>query len=171
VDFEALRNLWVVFLVTAASVTDVRFGKVYNVVTIPTMVAGLTLNGLASGWPGVALGLQGLGIGLALLLTTLLFGQYMGGGDIKLIAALGALCGPSFLVVVLAVALPLGGLMAVAVALAHGRLRESLRRLGWWLRSRLVFGISESPEMGSSLRFPYALAIAGGALAALWWRS
>jgi prepilin peptidase CpaA len=169
-DWQGLSNLWVIFAVAAASVTDLRWGKIYNVVTIPTVMAGLTLNGLASGWPGVALSLQGLGVGLALLLLTLLLGQHLGGGDIKLVAALGALRGPAFLATVLVVALPLGGAIALGLALARGRLGESLRRLGWLLYGRLVFGIAEPASPAPSLKFPYALAIAGGALAALWWR-
>ena len=165
-----LCNLWVLFAITAAGVTDLRWGKVYNLVTIPALAAGLTLNTLAGGWSGLFFSLQGLGLGLALLLTALLFGQYLGGGDVKLVAALGALRGPTFVLATLAVAIPLGGVIAIVYALSRGVLRDSLRRLGWTLYGRFVLGDTGPPEAGASLKFPYALALAGGALAALWWR-
>ncbi len=169
-DWQGLCNLWVLFAVTAASVTDLRWGKIYNLVTVPALAAGLTLNTLAAGWAGLSLSLQGIGVGLALLLTTLLFGQYLGGGDVKLLAALGALRGPSFVLATLAVAIPLGGLMALGLALSRGALRDSVRRLGWSLYGRFVLGEAGQPDTASSLKFPYALALAGGALAAFWWQ-
>lgn len=168
-DWQGLSNLWVVFAVVTATVTDLRWGKIYNVVTLPALAAGLALNSLATGWAGLFLSLQGLAFGLALLLTTLLFGQYMGGGDVKLLAALGALRGPGFLLATLAVAIPLGGVMALGLALSRGVLKDSLGRLGWSLYGRFVLGTSDSPDAGASLKLPYALAIAGGAFATLWW--
>jgi prepilin peptidase CpaA len=171
VDWQALSNLGVVLAVTVASYTDLRWGKIYNYITVPALVTGLTLNTLGGGWSGLALSLQGVALGVALLLTTLLLGQYMGGGDLKLLAALGALRGPTFLLSALLVAVVLGGLIALGVALARGGLRESLRRLGWSLGGRLLGGGRNPAEAGASLKFPYAVAIAGGAFAALWWRA
>jgi prepilin peptidase CpaA len=170
VDWQALNNLGVILAVTAASFTDLRWGKVYNFITVPALVAGLTLNALAGGWSGLALSVQGIFLGVALLLTTLLLGQYLGGGDLKLLAALGALRGPLFLLHALLVAVVLGGIIAVGVALARGALGASLRRLGWSLYGRFAFGLHDPPQAGESLRFPYAVAIAGGAFAALCWR-
>lgn len=169
-DWQGLTNLWVIYAVAAAAVTDVRWGKVYNLVTIPTLVAGVVLNILTAGWSGVALSLQGMGIAVALLFLTLFFGQYLGGGDLKLIAALGALRGPAFLLSVLLVAVPLGGALALGLALARGRLRESLRRLGWSLGERFLWGSAEPVKPERSLGVPYAAALAGGALAVLWWQ-
>jgi len=47
VPSNALLNLWVIFLITAAGVTDVRFGRVYNLLTLPCALAGLGLNASA----------------------------------------------------------------------------------------------------------------------------
>jgi prepilin peptidase CpaA len=77
--------------------TDVRWGKIFNKITFPLILAGFFLNTLFRGWAGGLTSLEGFGaaIGLVLLLT-LVAGPGLGGGDIKLIAAIGALCGPEF---------------------------------------------------------------------------
>ncbi len=169
-DWQGLCNLLVLLAIVIAAVTDLRSGKIYNVVTVPALLAGLVLNTLSGGLAGLSLSLQGVGMGLALLLTTVFFGQYLGGGDVKLLAALGALRGPGFLLGTLLVAIPLGGALALGLALHRGALKASLRRLGWSLYGRFVMGTSETPAVGASVSFPYALAIAGGAVAALWWQ-
>ena len=166
----AILNLWVIFLIVAAVITDVRFGRVYNLLTVPCALAGLGLNAWAGGWAGLCYSAQGLGLGLAALLLTLLLGQHMGGGDIKLLAALGALRGPEFLLHVLVVAVLVGGVLALGLALRHSALLASLRRLAWSLWDRLAVGASAEAEPSPrSLRFPYAVAIGAGALVALVW--
>ncbi len=77
--------------------TDVRWGKIFNKVTFPLILTGFFLNTLFRGVAGSLTSVEGFGaaIGLALLLT-LVAGPGLGGGDIKLIAAIGTLCGPEF---------------------------------------------------------------------------
>lgn len=77
--------------------TDVRWGKIFNKVTFPLILTGFFLNTLFGGAAGSLISLEGFAaaVGLALLLT-LVAGPGLGGGDIKLIAAVGALCGPEF---------------------------------------------------------------------------
>lgn len=169
-QWELAINLGVIFVVAAAAVTDLCQGKVYNVLTVPVVVIGLAMNGLAQGWPGLLFSLQGIGLGLTLLLGSVIFGQYMGGGDIKLLMAIGALRGPGFLLYALVFSILLGGVLALVIALVHGALGASCRRLAWALYGRLAWHIpSELVQSEQSIKFPYALAIAGGTLAALWW--
>ncbi len=169
-EWELASNLWVIFLVTAAAVTDLCQGKVYNVLTVPVVVIGLAMNGLVHGWSGVLFSLQGMGLGLVLLLGSVIFGQYMGGGDIKLFMAVGALRGPTFLLYTLVLSILLGGVLALVFALARGALYASCRRLAWAVYGRLVLRVPEElVQSEQSIKFPYALAIAGGALTTLWW--
>ncbi len=166
-DWEAVRNLWVVFVVSAASITDLRWGKVFNVLTIPALLAGLVINLVAAGLPGLWLSLQGIAVGFALLLASLLLGQYMGGGDIKLVMALGAIKGPAFVGLTLVIGILLGGAQAIALAVVRGRFLASLKRLGQSLYRRFVLALPEESAPAGVVRLPYALAIAGGALLAL----
>ena len=169
-NWTALTALWVIVVVLAAAATDLWKGKVYNVLTVPAAGAGLTMAALATGWPGVLHSLQGVGLGFLFLFATIFLGQCMGGGDIKLLGALGALRGPSFLLWTLLFAILAGGLMAVVLALWRRELLASLRRLGCSLQGRFVTGIApDSASLQRSVRLPYAVAIAAGSVVALCW--
>jgi prepilin peptidase CpaA len=87
----------VVLLAFGAAVIDGRTGRIPNWLTLPSMGFGLVVNGIAHG-PGGA-GLSLFGLILCALVPWLLFqrsgGQAIGGGDVKLVAAIGALTGPT----------------------------------------------------------------------------
>jgi prepilin peptidase CpaA len=86
-------------LVTAA-VTDLARGKVYNWLTYPAIAAGLALGALsgafgdayADAWDGLTDRALGFGTGFGVLMAAYLVGG-MGGGDVKLMGAVGALVG------------------------------------------------------------------------------
>ncbi|HVG73503.1 MAG TPA: prepilin peptidase, partial [Vicinamibacterales bacterium] len=124
-----------------------------------------------AGVTGVTVGgaLGGLGLGLALLLPAHVFGA-TGAGDVKLLAAFGALLGPADVFNAFLRAAILGGVMALAVAVWRGRLRETLYGTAMLVttRNRAVTAILEHPAANN--RFPYAPAIAtGAALVVLGW--
>ena len=125
--------------VTAAAI-DLRTRHVPNVLTGATAAAGLVLALTGAGRVGVVASMAGCLIGLAVMLPGYLFGA-TGGGDVKLLAALGTLLGPErvlFAAFVIAIG---GGVIALAIAAYRRRLRHEM--------------------------FAYAPAIAMGAVAAL----
>jgi prepilin peptidase CpaA len=77
-----------------AAITDLRTGLIPNRLTVPVLVLAIAGHGLALGWDGACLALLGALICGA---TPFLFHRLgaMGGGDVKLFAAIGALVGPS----------------------------------------------------------------------------
>jgi prepilin peptidase CpaA len=147
----------------AATVIDVRRRRVPNVLTMGLASVGLVL--AMAGVNGVTVGsaLGGLALGLALLLPAHVFGA-TGAGDVKLLAAFGALLGPGGVFEAFLRAAILGGVMALAVALWRGRLRETLYGTAMLVttRNRAVTAILAHPAANN--RFPYAPAIACGAL-------
>ena len=147
----------------AATVVDIRQRRVPNVLTMGLASAGLVL--AMVGVTGVTVGgaLGGLALGLALLLPAHVFGA-TGAGDVKLLAAFGALLGPGGVFEAFLRAAILGGVMALAVALWRGRLRETLYGTAMLVttRNRAVTAIIEHPAANN--RFPYAPAIACGAV-------
>ena len=102
----------------------------------------------------------------------------MGGGDVKLMAAVGAWVGfaqVGFLLIVSAIA---GGLLAAGYMLVHKQDFETLRNMVELVRHHLTAGFEPHPtlnvQQAGTLRLPYGLAIAIGTFYcvgnAFWWR-
>jgi prepilin peptidase CpaA len=147
----------------AATVVDMRHRRVPNVLTMGLASVGLVLAMAGLGTVTVGGALGGLALGLALLLPAHVFGA-TGAGDVKLLAAFGALLGPGDVFDAFLRAAILGGVMALMVALWRGRLRETLYGTAMLVatRSRTAAALIEHPAANN--RFPYAPAIACGAV-------
>jgi prepilin peptidase CpaA len=153
-----------------ALLTDVRARRIPNWLTAGALLLGLTANlllgGLADGLSGALSGgltaLTGAALGFGLLFPFYLIrvnglGHAIGAGDVKLLAALGAIVGPHVLVSV-AVYGALAGAVQSIVILANQR------RLGLLLHQTMVMGTA--PTLGGG-KAPYGVAIAAGVFAAL----
>ena len=107
-------------------------------------------------------------MGLGLLLVSAFFGRLLGGGDLKLLIAIGALQGPAFLGWTVVYTALVGGVLALGVALWRGVLGERLRLLVASTYLRLAQGVPmEMTEAGCGPRLPYAIAVWLGSLVAL----
>ena len=84
----------------AAAAMDRRTGLIPNWLTIPTAIAGIVLSAAFGHLNGTLMSLVGLLIGavVPILLFAVSRGRAIGGGDVKLFAALGAVLGPSFVI-------------------------------------------------------------------------
>lgn len=153
-----------------ATVTDLRSRRIPNWLTGPGFLAGLALHGLYGGVRGAGLALLAGLIAGGIFLAFCLAGG-MGAGDVKLMAAVGALAGLQPLTGILIATALLGAVAAVVTALASGRLRETLTNAGSLLVHHNAHGMTPHPQMNvqnkAMLRLPYAIPIAGGCLAAL----
>jgi prepilin peptidase CpaA len=156
-------------LISAAAVyTDVRWGKILNVLTFPAMLTGVVVNTAFKGGDGLLLSLGGLGLGFGLFIVSALFGRILGGGDIKLLMAVGALQGPYFLAWAIFYTALVGGALAIAVGLYRGVLGQRLRFLVASIYLRLTQGVPmEMHEAKGGPRLPYAIAIALGSIVAI----
>ena len=119
---------------------DWRLRRIPNWLTVPALGAGLAANTVACGWQGTKEGLEGAGLGLALLLPFVLL-RGLGAGDWKLMGALGALLGPSRLLVVLLGTIFIAGAMAVVQTIRHGRVKETLYNVGVLFVILITFGV------------------------------
>ena len=88
-----------------------------------------------------------------------------GGGDVKLLAALGTLLGPSAVVLAFFYSAIAGGALAVLVALWRRRLRTTMANTAALVATRGAVAV-EIERSSENNRFAYAPAIALGALAA-----
>jgi prepilin peptidase CpaA len=150
----------------AAAVTDVRTRRIPNVLSAGGLLLALGIR-LVAGDGALVQGLLGAGLALAVALPLFATGGF-GGGDAKLLIAMGAFLGPeAFTVGALAAAL-VGGVMSVMASVRAGVLlpvllgsRDLLRSGAGLLRGRPM----EAAGAGR-VHVPYAVAIAiGGAFA------
>ena len=88
----SLEPLWLVAILAltlTALVFDLRLRKIPNWLTVSALGLGLTFQSVVGGWSGFTAALQGFGIGFGVLFVLWLMGAG-GGGDVKLMGALGA---------------------------------------------------------------------------------
>ena len=130
---------WTLALIVGlcAGWTDWRSRRIPNWLTIPALALGVAVHGLAAGGPGVLESLKGVGLALAVLLPLVLLGA-LGGGDWKLLGALGAFLGAGMVLVVLLGAILIAGLMGVIQISVNRRWKATftnLRELIFWFCS------------------------------------
>ncbi|MEA3274168.1 MAG: A24 family peptidase [Pseudomonadota bacterium] len=167
---------WVtVFLVWMAAGNDVRSRKIPNVLTVAGGAVGLIAHVWASGVAGLETSGFGLGVGLALMLPGYTLGS-TGGGDVKLVAAVGALLGPKGVLLAFACTMIAGAAIGAVYALVARRTKGAalpFQRYGQMLRFFFTTGrptyLPPGPEEALGQRLPFAVPIAlGSTLAALW---
>lgn len=163
-----VASVLLVPMLLAASWTDVRSRRIPNWLTVGGMIAGLAVRAWAGPGPLVD---GALGVGLGLLLAAPFFAMgALGGGDAKLLMAVGAFMGPADLARASLVIAVVGGLVALAEAGRRGVLLPTLASCGSLLRSWVTLGRRGREPMtvgGERLAVPYGVAIAAGSL--LWW--
>lgn len=154
-------------VVCAAAWTDLRDRRIPNLLTVSGFCVALVLQSF-SGVGALSAGLLGAGVGLLVALPLFAAGG-MGGGDTKLIIAVGAFLGPQKLLVALVVTGVMGGLMALLVVMRQGTLLPALFGTADLIKHQLTLGRSGSRMTLASegaVSVPYGVAIATGALAA-----
>jgi prepilin peptidase CpaA len=151
-----------VALALVAGWTDWRSRRIPNWLTVPGLLAGVAVNAVAGGWPGVKASLLGAGLGLLVLLP-FVFLRSLGAGDWKLAGALGAFVGPAALADLLMGSVFVAGVMALGLVLYKRRFLATMRNIGRLLRSMLTFhmpGPEVSLDNPESLKVPYGVALA-----------
>jgi prepilin peptidase CpaA len=156
-------------LLVGATYTDIRYSKIFNAVTVPAAVLGIVVNGVGHGAQGLVTSLEGIALGLAVLPVCGLLGRILGGGDIKLLAAVGALEGPYVLLWACAYTALAGGVLAIIVALWRRSLHAGISRLGRALWARLAaHDTLDVSTADARARLPYAIAISLGSILAVY---
>jgi prepilin peptidase CpaA len=119
--------------VLIAAFTDLRARRIPNWLTVSVLALGFVLNALIaypSPWEGVLLAAKGFA--LAFGLNLVMYALHMtGAGDVKLLAAIGALVGCSDFIGIFLMNALIGGVLAVVLTAARGRLRQTLWNTGY----------------------------------------
>jgi prepilin peptidase CpaA len=167
----------VTVLVLLGAWFDWRARRLPNLLTLSAWAGGLIWH-CGRGWNGCWVGLQGSGLGLALLLLPYLFGG-LKAGDVKFLAAIGAWVGAAGVLRILLVTVLCYPLLVIVPVLRERKLRLTLRRFGRVLGNFLGFfatdfkllaqrwAAPDQPEL-PSVRTPFGVALAAGTLLALY---
>jgi prepilin peptidase CpaA len=175
------RLPWIIQLLLAAMVLtagyfDLRYRRIPNWLTLPGFLVGLALNAFLSFRPGQGLLLRNAALGLALAMLVyfpLYLLRGMGAGDVKLMAAIGSLVGWRDWLAIFVFSGIIGGVLAVVLMLAKGRMRKTLYNTGHivWEMVHLRAPHLRSEELDVSnpraFTLPHGAVIALGALALL----
>jgi prepilin peptidase CpaA len=143
---------------------DLLAHRIPNRLTGSLLCLGCLLQFAFGGWSALGQAALGALVGLAVLLPLYLL-RAMGAGDVKLLAAIGALLGPYWALIAGINTLIFGGVLAVGYLLI-GTLRAALAPAAVPWRVRLLTARARAQQLRHE-RFPYALAIGVGAISAV----
>ena len=153
---------------TVAAIVDLKTRRVPNWLTLGIAAIGISM--AVAHLDGVSpLGaLEGLAVGLLLMLPGHAIGR-TGAGDVKLLAAVGTMLGPQAVMMAFLYTAIAGGALAVLVAIGRGSLRRTIESTATLMRTGGA-NAADIEKTGVDNRFAYAPAIAAGALVAAIWR-
>jgi|GEM_PF-119727 len=163
-----LSTIFLLCMLLLAAIIDFRVHRIPNRLTYITLLTGLMLQLFFLRYDGLWTALQGIGVGLLVLLPLYLAGG-MGAGDVKLMAAIGSFIGPLPALITACLSLAAGGLFAVVLVLAKGEMGALYQRyMTMWAARQYI------PPQRSDIanrRFPFAAALALGTIVYLGWSS
>jgi prepilin peptidase CpaA len=157
-------------LVAIAATCDIRYRRIPNWLVLAGIIVGVSWNVSVSGWSGLGRSAAGLGLGFVLYFPLYLI-RARGAGDVKLLAAVGAITGPGNCFWIFLLTAILGGVIALIVLVFSGRVRKTFFNVGWIIRDLLQFRApyrsSEELDVTTTkgLRLPHGAMIAVGAVA------
>jgi prepilin peptidase CpaA len=158
------------------AVKDVRGARIPNWLTYSGLGSALAVRGVVLGWVGFKGGFAGLLLAGGIFYFLFLLGG-MGGGDVKLMAAVGAWAGVKQAETILIGSAIAGGILAVWYVLAYRQLGQALLNTLALAQHHLTSGLRPHPYLNikqpGTVRIPYGLAVAVGTLACVghaFWR-
>ncbi|UUM11754.1 A24 family peptidase [Clostridiaceae bacterium HFYG-1003] len=174
---NVIKVIVVLSLIFVAAISDYKFRKIPNRLTVPFALIGLGFNALIDFPNGILTGVFGFFVGFLIFLLPYIM-KGMGAGDVKLMAAIGAITDWRSVIYVALFTAVLGGFISLISRARAGQVGLTLKRTG-----RLILfyffsfmeKITSLPTMNyrkekyrlkmtdSKVDYiPYAIAIAGG---------
>lgn len=162
---EAIKLVVLIPLAATVIYHDVRYRRIPNVLVLLALVAGLGINTVFGGLPGLGNSALGFAVAFIPMLLLHIFGA-MGAGDVKLMGAVGSILGVGLMPVTLILVVMVGGALAVYTTLRagtmfstlHGVLRIFVGILPGWEMPRFAM----APDRRHTI--PYGVAIMVGSL-------
>ena len=168
-----LLKIILVGVVLLAGAYDARYRKIPNWLSLSGLILGLGINMLLSGWAGLGAAILGFGLAVLVYMPLYLI-RGMGAGDVKLMAAIGAIVGPhDWLGIFIATAL-VGGVVSLTAVAIKKRTYQTLLNLTTIVSELLQFRRPAKADARldvrnpNALRMPHAVSIAAGCIAFLY---
>lgn len=168
---SSLITVFLIMLVSTCSVTDIISRRIPNPLLVSGLAVALLCHGIGFGASGLGNSLLGLFLGAALFLPLYVLGG-TSAGDVKLMAAVGALLGADGIIVAGIATFICGGILGVLWILwrivesqveSHVTASSAARQ-----SNTQFFGLPIGSLDLRKLSFPYAPAIAAGTFVAIW---
>lgn len=153
-------------MVAAAAIKDLESRRIPNRLLLAGVLGALVLHLLSPApWPALLCWLGGCAVGLIVFLPFYLI-RGMAAGDVKMMAAVGAFAGPGDTLRIAILAWCAGGVLALAIIVAKGRVRQAVVNL-WGILRPLLLRLPRAPGAGGQASvgsIPYGVAIAAGTI-------
>jgi len=163
---ELFIPIAMIAVAATAAATDARTGLIPNWLTLPPLVAAPLLYLAQQGAGGLGFSLAGA-LACGLIPYLMFRAGSMGGGDVKLLAALGALGGPQLGLEVELLGMTIAALIALGLLAWRGKLFSTLRSSLWltiniFLPARLRRPVLRAEMMPLRLGLPLFLGTVAG---------
>ena len=157
-------DLILLVLLGTSGYTDIRRQKIYNACTLPALALGLIWNTAFFGLAGARSSVTGFLLGFGIFFLIYLWGG-IGGGDVKLMGAIGAIAGYPFIIPAILYSILIGGAIALIELVWQKRLLRSIKNIFLTLFTFFIPKLNTVPlDPAESLKVPYGLAISAGTL-------
>lgn len=159
-------------LLTVTLYSDLKYNKIKNLWVGVGTLLGFILHLYLGSWTGLASSVLGFLVGFGVFLPLYLLGG-MAAGDVKLMAAVGALVGSSLAWITVILTLLSGALIALVYLAIRRDLNRYVSRYIQFFRDFIVtrnIGSSYHPPANDEVaaqHFPYVLAVASGVIISL----
>jgi len=165
-DFPPTLQLLLLAVALVAGIWDLRTRRIPNWLVLTGLLLGFLLNGFLFYGPGLLRAAAGFGLALLVYMPLYLL-RGMGAGDVKLMAALGAIAGWRLWLGIFILSGLLGGILAVILTLARGRLRRTLWNVGFIVSELLHFRAPHLTRAELNVDDPKAVTLPHGSVITL----
>jgi prepilin peptidase CpaA len=164
-SFDLFLIIFLSAVLICAGLIDFRIQKIPNLLTLPAAIISLGYHAVTNGFNGFLFSLQGLAVGIGLLIVPYLLGG-MGAGDAKLMGVVGGVLGAKGVFFAFLSSAVVGGIYAVILTLVYrqhfrGFYKKQITSLMNFLLTRKYIPNPEDSDPKKP-RLCYGLAIALG---------
>jgi prepilin peptidase CpaA len=159
-------KILLVCTVVIAGLYDLRYRRIPNWLNVSAMSVGVLLNLLLFAGHGLILAMLGIGCALVVYIPLYLV-RGMGAGDVKLMAAVGAIAGPRNWMGIFIATAVLGGFVSLIYVLFRRRLHETFWNMTLIVSELTRFRVPAVRDSRLDVRSSDALRVPHGALIAV----